>query len=297
MLWSPGPGASWILMMDEFTAELRARALLKTFPALAFPVPLDVYLQHVNAKVSEDGAMGLGEDGCMMSHKGRHEITVNARHSEKRKRFTICHEIGHIVLDLLSDHGGSAGTYERRPLNEVCCDVFAAELLLPVQLFKPVLDDMILSVETLTLLSDAFDASYFATGSRAVALSREPAAFVISHGGVIKYAFRSVPLRQSNVWVSCGGRLPEGSQSRAVRDDCAAQGRLEHDADMWFEAESGATVYEEAVHDASRDLTMTLLVCEADEPPVRIEHEAIHRDEDDVLLAPLDGVLKFRGKK
>lgn len=283
--------------MDELTAEMRARTFLRSFKDLGYPAPLDAYLKHVNAVLEEDDSLAPGEDGYTMSHKGRHKITVNARQSEKRRRFTVCHEIAHIVLDLPSNHAGSAGTYEGRPLNEVCCDVFAAELLLPFHIFRMEMEGNDLNFKNLSALSDTFSASLFATGSRAVAMSRDLAAFVISHAGVIKYAFRSPGLRQANIWVRRGERLPADSHSQAMRAGTTMDGPVEHDADIWFEAKKGSSVYEEAVHDSGRDMTLTLLVCDADDVPERVKDEERRVTEEDELLQELDGVLRFRGKK
>ena len=79
----------------------------------------------------------MSQDGSF-EHDGRYHICVNSKDLKERQRFTVCHEIAHIVLGLPSDHKTSPGwSYAKKSLGEILCDVFAAELLLPASLFKP----------------------------------------------------------------------------------------------------------------------------------------------------------------
>ena len=120
---------------------------------------------------------------------------MNCAHNARRQRFSVCHEVAHVVLGIASDHTTPSWSYSRRPPGEVACDVFAAELLLPYQLFKPRVDSSEMSIAAIGSLADEFDASLISTGSRFATFSRELSAFVVSEGGKIRRV-RAVKSRQ-----------------------------------------------------------------------------------------------------
>lgn len=283
--------------MDEFTAELRARKFVQSVAPASVPVPLEPYLAQIGANASVADDLDEGEAGYTMTVKGRPLIVVNGKDSKRRQRFTICHEIGHVVLELESEHDDPAWSYDRRPPNEVCCDVFAAELLLPVPLFRPALLKMDIDAQAMTALAEQFDASLLATGSRMVAFAPEPCAFVVSQGGRVKYAFRSPSLRQARIWVPSGIALPELSLSAAMRKDATGAGPVELDADVWFDDVEGGVVLEDAIYDASRDQTLTLLRLDAEDMPERPQSSNQRREEDDEGLKELDGHLPWPGRR
>lgn len=283
--------------MDDFIAEQHARKFVQAVAPASVPVSLEAYVAHLDAKVIVDDKLGEGEAGYTMTVKGRHIIGVNSKDSERRQRFTICHEIGHVVLELESEHRDPAWSYERRPHNEVCCDIFAAELLLPVSLFKPALLKMEINTQSMTALAEQFNASLFATGSRMVAFSTEPCAFVVSQGGRVKYAFRSPALRDTKLWIPSGIVLPDRSLSAALRKDANGVGPIELDADVWFDDIEGGIVLEDAIYDPSRDQTLTLLHLDAEEMPERPESSSHRRREDDGGLKELDGYLPWPSKR
>ena len=142
------------------------------------------------------------EPGYSFESNGKHFICVNDKDSEERRRFTACHEIAHIVLGLPSDHSSMTWwSYARRPKNEVLCDVFAAELLLPKQLFEPLVRDEQIGFTAIDELAGRFMASTTATGSRYATVMDAPCAFVLSEKGVVRYASRSNSLRDAGGWI------------------------------------------------------------------------------------------------
>jgi Zn-dependent peptidase ImmA (M78 family) len=108
-----------------------------------------------------------GVDGLFVP-VGCPTIFLNERHAKTRRRFTLAHEIGHIIL----------GHYEMahaEPVMERHADIFAAELLMPIQEFRrvaPIMDDDGIS-------------EYFGVSLRAAQIRRE----VLScpGGGVIAF--------------------------------------------------------------------------------------------------------------
>lgn len=282
--------------MNEFTAEQRARKFVQSVNPTVVPVPLEPYLAQIGARLSVDDELESGEAGYTMTAKGRHSIFVNGNDSPRRQRFTACHEIGHVVLELESEHGDPSWSYERRPPNEVCCDIFAAELLLPVSLFRPALLKRAMDVASLHDLAEQFEASLLATGSRMVAFSPEPCAFVVSQGGKVKYAFRSASLRSTKLWIPSDVALPETSYSAQLRKDPAHAGPFELDADVWFDNADGGTVVEDAIFDASRDQVLTLLFLDSEDMPEPTRDGPIRQDEEDTGLKELDGHLPWPSK-
>ncbi|WP_055078900.1 ImmA/IrrE family metallo-endopeptidase [Lagierella massiliensis] len=79
----------------------------------------------------------------MNSQNGKKVISINEFEPDYRQRFTIAHELGHIILGhegisyRFSDVSKYKNTIER--MNEVAANKFAAELIMPEKLVKEVL--------------------------------------------------------------------------------------------------------------------------------------------------------------
>jgi Zn-dependent peptidase ImmA (M78 family) len=173
------------MAMDELGAVLKARELVKKVNPTTFPVPVEVYAQHVGAVIRPQTDLGPDELGWSFQSDGKHYICTNANDKPERQRFTVCHELAHIVLGLRSDHQASTWwSYAKRPPAEIWCDIFAAELLLPYGLFKPQAEKSLISLAAIDDLAARFRASTTATGSRYAAVVSTPLAFVLSEQGV-----------------------------------------------------------------------------------------------------------------
>ena len=83
----------------------------------------------------------------MISKNGKKIISINEFEPDYRQRFTIAHELGHIILGhegisyRFSDVSKYKNTIDR--MNEVAANKFAAELIMPEKLVKLVLLDSI----------------------------------------------------------------------------------------------------------------------------------------------------------
>jgi hypothetical protein len=282
--------------MDEFTSELRARAFVKKAAPTAVPVSLGPYLSEVHAKLRVDLELPPQEAGYTMSPAGRHRIVVNGNDHVVRQRFTVCHEIAHLALDLPTEHEVVTSGFARRSANELACDVFAAELLLPIGLFRPLTVNRDPSFEVIESLANSFEASLSATASRFVTLSAWACALVVAEQGRVRYVVRSPSLRGLNAWVVIGSPLPPNSRAYQVRQSARTSGRTEVDADVWFENLAGTELSEDVRHFAARDRTLTLLWLSEDEmldARRTVEHE---RAEPDLGLKELDGILPWPRK-
>jgi Zn-dependent peptidase ImmA (M78 family) len=117
--------------------ETRARQVLEQAGVLEAPVPVEDIAQQQGARLSLEPFKG-GISGMLFRDAERTVIGVNASHARTRQRFTIAHEIGHLLLHerrsmfvdthiYRRDEVSSMGTEsEEREAN-----AFAAELLMP----------------------------------------------------------------------------------------------------------------------------------------------------------------------
>lgn len=281
--------------MDEFTAIMRARELVQTVGSSAIPVSIQAYLDHVGAKLKLDKSMGADEAGCTIEIAGKRVISVNANDQPQRRNFTVCHELAHIVLGLPTEHeGGPSWSYAKRTPNEIACDVFAAELLLPFALFKPLVDKADAGFSAITDLARQFEASLTVTGSRFAVVNRAPCAFVLAEQGKKRYASCSKELRDAKAWIPRGASLPKGSLAEKLRNGGIYEGPEEVAADLWFDNwDRGGELLEDARYFKPWDQTLSLIWFEDEVPaPPR----GVREEEEEVGLRELDGVLPWPGK-
>jgi Zn-dependent peptidase ImmA (M78 family) len=286
-------------MMDELSVVLKAREFVSKVNPTTFPVSVEAYVEQIKGTLKVDPSLGPEEDGwSAMKPNGKYCICVNGNHGVERQRFTVCHELAHIVLGLPSEHGsGAFWSYAKRSTNEIFCDVFAAELLLPYKLFRPLVDKSGCSLAAINLLAAQFEASTMATGSRFASMARCPCAFVLGERGKVRYSSRSMALRDAGGWIAPRMDLPAGSVSERLRAGEAGTGPEEVAADIWFEDwDPESLLLEDARHLVQWDQTIALLWFEEDDvPPRRVEPQK--REEEEYGLAELDGVLPWPKKK
>lgn len=296
----------------EFSVTQRARGFVSKVNPTTVPVPMDPYLKEVQAVLRVETDMGLDEAGYSIALGGKRYISVNGNDREERQRFTICHEIAHIVLGLPSEHKTQPWWSAKRPLAERFCDIFAAELLLPEKLFQPVAEEAAVSLASIETLANDFCVSFTATGSRYAATVTTPCAFVLSESGQVRYPSRSKALIDAGAWIAPRVAVPEGTLSHRVRHGDLPE-RCEVDADLWFDGwDRGGTLLEEARHFPQWNQTVSLLWFATEEvpspataqrrPESRWSYEGrdtpSRRDqEDESGLKELDGQLRFPGRR
>jgi hypothetical protein len=284
--------------MDELSVVLEARGFVNKVAVTGIPVSVKAYADQIGAVIHIDHDLAPDELGCSTLINGKYHIGVNGNDDEKRRRFTVCHEIAHIVLGLPSEHQTMPWwSYAKRSPNEILCDVFASELLLPYKLFKPLVDKLDISLATVDGLAGDFVASTMATGSRFATFANAPCAFVLSEQGKVRYTSRSKMLREANAWVQPRLALPKGSVAERLRDGGTCDGPEEIPADIWFsDWDRGGVLLEDARHLAHWDQTVALIWFEDEEvpPPEQDRHK---REVDEFGLAELDGVLPWPSKK
>ena len=284
--------------MDEFSVVLRARTFVRETGSLGLPPSVEAYVQQIGGVLRHEADLPDDEPGYSFESNGKHFICVNDKDSEERRRFTACHEIAHIVLGLPSDHSSMPWwSYAKRPKNEVLCDVFAAELLLPKQLFEPLVREEQIGLSAIDELGRRFLASATATGSRYAMVMDAPCAFVLSENGVVRYASRSKTLRDAGGWIPPRMEVPPETLSAGLRAGSMETAPDEVAADVWFsDWRRGGMVLEQARFLKPWDQTLTLLRFEDEEVPPLTRDTSDTKDEEP-LLRELDGILPWPGKR
>lgn len=126
----------------------RARQLLEELRIKAAPVQVDKIAKGLGAQLRYS-PLDMELSGMIFIKEGIPVIGVNALHHPNRQRFTIAHEIGHLVLHrdlitknvhvdkqfpvLMRDAVAETGT----EAIEIEANQFASELLIPSSLFDP----------------------------------------------------------------------------------------------------------------------------------------------------------------
>lgn len=287
--------------MDEADVLQRARAFVAGVDTSNIQTDLSTYLVAANAKVIKE-EMGKGESGSTITTpKGKHIIHVNSLESERRQRFTVCHELAHIVLGLPSTHDEvPSWSFSKRDSNEVMCDLFAAELLMPYQQWLNKVPDGDPSLEVIEFMAAEFQTSFPAAASRYANLASIPCAFVTMDRGMVRYAARSTTLRHANARIPARTPVPPGSVAYDIRAGGVSGTRVDEVAqDVWFENwEKGLDMFELSRHYQPTDTTLSLLwFDEEDLPAVEVTRFGV-RLVDDGGLAELTGELPWpSGKK
>lgn len=286
--------------MDEFDIQQRARKFIRKARKHSCPDRLDCYLEAVNAKLKEDD-LPPGESGySITTPKGTHVFVVNRNESAERQRFTVCHEIAHVVLELPSHHEEvPSWAFAKKDINEIACDIFAAELLMPYQDWLQTVPDEEPSFDLIQYMADRFETSFPAAASRYAALCDYPCAFVTMQGGFIRHASRSKRLRDLKAWISPRTRIPYGSVAYELRESGTNGIRTsEICQDIWFDNGDSELFIEELSRHYDRfDTTVSLIWFNEDNTPAAEPNRFNQKVEEDPLLEELTGELPWPGKK
>ena len=287
--------------MDEFIAVVRAREFVRQAGINAIPIDIDHYLKAAKATYRVRHDFPDDVSGNTAPIAGRHCIFVNGKHSLERQRFTILHEIAHIVLELPSIHeslitSATLMSYAKRPPEEVCCDAFASECLLPYGFFKKDVDRQDTGFDSVEKLAADYQASLTCTGSRFSLANDAPCAFVLAESGIVRYVSYSKPMRERKCWITIGVPLPVGSAAQKVRSGHIIDGPLEVESDRWVENPRRGDTFllEEARLLPEWDQMLSLLWFEEGQGGGRTIADDM---DEEGGLEELDGILPWPSKK
>jgi len=194
-------------------------------PDMPIPVPINQIAQKLDI-IQIKPLKTEGFEGGLLTQPERTNgiIFVNENSYDRRKRFTIGHELGHFLLEHHSPENGEGFLCSSDNMNrikategdfpakmEVEANRFAVELLLPKTHFKKDLRRMRhLEIEHIPQLSIKYNVSKDAVARRYVQLQDEPCAIVISQNKKFLRAYRhpEFPFVEFNMdaelpWQSC----------------------------------------------------------------------------------------------
>ncbi len=172
-------------------ARAEARSLIKRLD-IQSPEEIDLELIAAGLDAFIEKRSLEGCEGRLLRTSNRALIVVDpSAYTSKRWRFTVAHEIGHLLLHKSSSismqcsaqdlvNYGASG-------HEVEANEFAAELLMPTALFEPRCDARRPSMTHVCALAERFETSWTATALRFVECTPEPCAVTYSEKKRIKW--------------------------------------------------------------------------------------------------------------
>jgi hypothetical protein len=269
------------------------------------PVSIEKYLKAIGAELIIRDDFRDDEAGQVLRFGDRLIIAVNGRHPIERQRFTVLHEIAHIRLNLPSSHSKSTSVeqllgYSKRPREEILCDLFAGECLLPRDMFQADVRCRGCSFAAVQELAELYQSSLAATGSRFAAYCSAPCCWVLADDKYVRYASCSPSLRDAGFFLRIGIEIPRASVLGRLRNGAAGvrPGIPEIvPGHVWIQNDctSVEEFAEAAIVSTQFRQGVALLIAEVAAETGR--NELIAAADEDVLLPELDGQLAFPGKR
>jgi Zn-dependent peptidase ImmA (M78 family) len=214
-------------MMKNFKGSLRAKRLLNDigFDEITH-LPMNKFVAGLGATLVEEELEN--SDGKIVKGKSKTLIKINSNIPyESKKRFTIAHEVGHFLLhERIEVHNENSNTLNwfqntenqlKRGIQEWEANDFAAELLMPEQIFREEAYGKCFSHEVVKYLSDRFKTSITSTIFRFMKLDLHPMLVVFINNGEVKYWDKSSSWKY---WIKDITKLspPEESVAREYID-------------------------------------------------------------------------------
>jgi len=121
------------------------------------PVPVDQIAESLNAIISFEPFEGKDDISGILYRDGKNTIIgINSAHAQTRQRFSIAHEIGHLMLhdkELFVDKVVRVNFRDNKSSlatdrEEIQANTFAAELLMPKSLINAEIDRLIKKWQT-----------------------------------------------------------------------------------------------------------------------------------------------------
>ena len=191
--------------------------------------------------------------------------------SEGFQNFSVAHELGHYFLpghmeQVLANgpHKSHAGFASSDPYEQEA-DIFAAALLMPERLVKPLLRRNDDGMDLVRRVAGLCCTSLTATAIRYAKLTDSAVAVVLSTGGIVNFCTFSDAMKVAKVrWLRPGSSVPTASvtgefitDEANIRDAATASGGV--DLSEWFECPARLTVNEEVVGLGSYGKVLTVI--------------------------------------
>jgi uncharacterized protein DUF955 len=205
------------------------------------------------------------------------------------RRFTVAHELGH--FEIAAHHGvifsGAAlhvseSGFTSHLWYEQEADHFAAELLMPSDLFRNEIRGAGIGLPAIKQLAETFDTSITSTAIRYAQLTPDPVVIVVSAEERIRYCFASQCMKSIRAdWIERATQVPAVSETgRHFRNGApfGAERNGRSDLSAWFPNATRDFEFEEDLIDLGR-YGRTLTVLHATEIPD--EEEWAEREAED----------------
>jgi len=237
------------------------------------PKDLDIEAIAYHARIEVRYKSMVGCEASLIGFKDNAIVTIGDSMPWRRQRFSIAHEIGHWQLHRGETFNCRSDDFEfpieKKPPKEKVADVFAAELLMPISLFRPLANRIQYhSFESIKTLSEAFDTSLVSTALRVIDMDVAPL-ILINHTKDGRLWFRVSKMAKQ--W------FPRPKlQKESVADNILFGGKIDNghqqiSADLWFDKQN-ASQFEIYEHSKRYNngvltlLTLTSKMTEDDEP-------------------------------
>lgn len=179
-----------------------AEQLLRTL-GISQPEEIDIerIAQHCGAAVVYEPLTGC--EARIIGYGDRAIITVNSHSPRSRQRFSAGHELGHWMHDRgsislsCSENQLVTEWFENNP--ERKANRYAADLLMPVSLFRPQVQDREINFDSVEQLANMFQTSLTATAIRFVEHGPLPSMVICSDAKRRKWFTRSEIIHE-NLW-------------------------------------------------------------------------------------------------
>jgi predicted transcriptional regulator len=122
--------------------QSQAERLLRTAGTDREPIDLRDVVSALNLSLVHSAREPFSPEASLVPCGDTHAIVLRGAGDERRRRFTIAHEIGHFVLHperVAPERGGTVN--EAMKIQEREADRFAAELLMPEHLVRKAVQD------------------------------------------------------------------------------------------------------------------------------------------------------------
>ena len=175
------------------------------------------------------------------------------------QRFSIAHELGHYFMaghveQVLAKgaHTSQAGFGSRDPYEQEA-DFFAAALLMPMRLIKPIFAGQEDGMASVKFLARECQTTLTASAVRYARMSTSAVAVVLSQNGAIDFCLFSDAMKEAKVrWPRAGTPVPSGTLTYRFGKDprnVAQASEASESIDLmdWFDGESSHVISEEVI--------------------------------------------------
>ena len=255
--------------MDARYPEVAADKVLEEL-RISGPEDLQLLDQIVYARggiVREDNLVGA--EARLTNVRGRSIITVSSKiTSLERKRFGVCHELGHLEMHpgifTCSDTDIDEQEVSKTEKRESQANHFASAFLLPARFVEDVFTENIPpTFNLLKEISSTYRVSLTATALRMTRFSQEPVAVVYSEKGRMRWFRETNDFESLGIFVNVRGPVnPHSNAGRLFGEKEIRKGWRDVPAEYWLREgryRPDATIKESSIHMSNYDAVLTLL--------------------------------------